>query len=200
MNALLFSAASERNKAPILDVLRDVVSGCRNVLEIGSGTGQHAVYFAAALQQLNWQPTELAECLAPLRDRVVAEGPANCLPPIALDVRTERWPVDRADAIFTANTLHIMSWPAVQDLFFGVGRMLAPGGRLCIYGPFRYAAGFTAPSNAAFDVGLRRRDPASGIRDFDAVAELAAAQGLELLADHSMPANNQLLVWSRTGR
>ncbi len=197
MNTLPFSAACERNKAPILAVLRAALGGCRTVLEIGSGTGQHAVHFAASLEQLRWQPTELAEYLAPLQARLAAEAPANCAAPLALDVRSTRWPVDRTDAIFSANTLHIMSWAAVADLFAGVGRILAPHGRLCIYGPFRYAGEYTAPSNAAFDQSLRQRDPASGIRDFEAVATLASEQGLELLADHPMPANNQLLIWSR---
>lgn len=198
MNALPVSAACERNKAPILEVLRDALAGCRSVLEVGSGTGQHAVHFAASLPQLRWQPTELVNHLALLTARITAEGPANCAAPIALDVRAAHWPVDSADAIFSANTLHIMSWVAVEDLFAGVGRILLPHGRLCIYGPFRYAGEFTSPSNAAFDVSLRNRDPASGIRDFEAVAALALEQGLELVADHALPANNQLLAWSRT--
>jgi SAM-dependent methyltransferase len=198
MNDLPFSLACERNKVPILAVLRDALAGCRNLLEIGSGTGQHAVHFAAALAPLRWQPTELAGHLVPLLARIAAEGPANCAAPVALDVRAATWPVDATDAVFSANTLHIMSWAAVTDLFAGVGRVLVPRGRLCIYGPFSYAGRFTAPSNAAFDLSLREHDPASGIRDFEAVESLAVAQGLELVADYAMPANNQLLIWSRT--
>ncbi len=199
MNDLPFSPACERNKAAIVAILRDALVDCRHVLEIGSGTGQHAVYFAATLEQLHWQPSDLADYLAPLRARIAAEGPVNCAAPVALDVQSAAWPVARTDAVFSANTLHIMSWNAVQDLFAGIGRVLMPRGQLCIYGPFRYAGSFTSPSNAAFDLSLRHRDPASGIRDFEAVVDLAAEQGLELVADHAMPANNQLLVWSRTG-
>lgn len=197
---LPFSPACERNRAPILAVLREELSRCRSVLEIGSGTGQHAVYFAAALPQLRWQPTELAEYLPPLRARIAAEAPDNCAAPLALDVQTDAWPVATTDAVFSANTLHIMAWSAVADLFAGAGRVLGTGGCLCIYGPFRYGGRFTSPSNAAFHRSLRARDPASGIRDFEAVDALAAAQGLVLRADYSMPANNQLLVWSRMGR
>lgn len=197
MSALPISAASERNKVPILAVLRDALAGQREVLEVGSGTGQHAVYFAAALPALRWQPTELPENLAGLAARVAAEGTPNCLPPLVLDVRSDNWPGGRPDAVFTANTLHIMSWSAVQDFLIGAGRVLGPTGLLCIYGPFRYGGRFTTPSNAAFDKSLRDRDPESGIRDVEALAELAAAERLVLTADHAMPANNQLLIWSR---
>lgn len=192
---LPFSAASERNKAPILEALRGRLERHRNVLEIGSGTGQHAVHFTRELPHLEWQPTDRADCLPGLIARLELEGSANLRAPVALDVMQEVWPSFAVDAVFSANTLHIMSWPEVEAFFRGVGRILGRGGLLAVYGPFRYGGAFTTQSNAAFDLSLRCRDPSSGIRDFEAVNALAAAQGLELQADHAMPANNQLLTW-----
>jgi cyclopropane fatty-acyl-phospholipid synthase-like methyltransferase len=197
---LAYSEASERNKGPILRVLADAYRGCRAVLEIGSGTGQHAVYFARHLTHLTWQPSDLPEGLTDLAERIAQEGPGNLRPPIALDVRSHPWPVDTVDAIFTANTFHIMDWRSVEHFFTGVDQVLTRNGVLCVYGPFRYGGAFTTPSNADFDRYLRARDPASGIRDFEAVHALAERIGLTLSADHPMPANNQALVWSRTGR
>lgn len=191
---LPFSEACERNKQPILEILREVLVRRRYVVEIGAGTGQHAVHFARGLPQLEWQPTDRREYLPGLAARVAAEGPANLHLPIELDVMQADWPM-LADAVFSANTLHIMSWPEVQAFFGGAGRILQHGGVLVVYGPFRYGGSFTSESNAAFDRSLRARDPASGIRDFEAVNSLAEARGLELLADHAMPANNQLLTW-----
>jgi SAM-dependent methyltransferase len=192
---LPFSEACERNKEPILAVLREAFADRRRVVEIGAGTGQHAVHFARHLPRVAWQPTDRAEWLDGLAARVAAEGPPNLLPPVELDVLREPWPAVRGDAVFSANTLHIMSWPAVEALFAGLERILEPGGVLAVYGPFRYRGAFTTASNADFDAMLRERDPASGVRDFEAVNALAEAAGLVLQADHSMPANNQLLVW-----
>ena len=189
------SEACERNKEPILAVLREAFADRRRVVEIGAGTGQHAVHFARHLQQVAWQPTDRADWLEGLAARVAAEGPPNLLPPVELDVLRETWPAVSGDAVFSANTLHIMSWPAVAALFAGLGRILEQGGVLAVYGPFRYRGAFTTQSNAAFDAMLRERDPASGVRDFEAVNVLAEAAGLALQADHPMPANNQLLVW-----
>ena len=197
--ALPFSSASERNKDPILKVLVDAFRDCRDVLEIGSGTGQHAVHFARNLPYLSWQPTELAENIPVLMERIAREGPSNLRTPIALDVRQHPWPADRIDGVFSANTLHIMDWASVGHFFQGIGQVLNAGGVLCVYGPFRYGGRFTTESNSAFDLDLKARDPASGIRDFEAVNELAEKQGLTLLADHAMPANNQTLVWTRAG-
>ena len=199
---LPFSEACERNKGPILEVLRRWLGESPGlVVEIGSGTGQHAVHFARHLQQLSWQPTETPGNLAGLNARVGVEGPCNLLPPLELDVVQHDWPcvADGADAVFTANTLHIMSWPEVQALFRGVGRVLRDEGLLIVYGPFRYGGQYTSYSNASFDEALRSRDPASGIRDFEAVDALAVQQGLSLVADEAMPANNQTLVWRKTG-
>ena len=194
---LPFSEACERNKGPILEVLRSVLTGPAQVLEIGSGTGQHGVHFARHLPHVVWQPSDRLEHLAALNDRIRAEGSSNLLPPIALDVTQTAWPAWKFDAVYSANTLHIMSWDEVLSFYVGVGSILSVGGTLVVYGPFRYAGRFTTASNAAFDQSLRERDPCSGIRDFEAVDALAAAQGLELLADHALPANNQLLVWAR---
>jgi cyclopropane fatty-acyl-phospholipid synthase-like methyltransferase len=194
---LAVSEACERNKGPILAVLGGELAASRSVLEIGSGTGQHAVHFARHLPHLTWQPTELGAELDPLEERIRLEGPPNLRAALALDVRAHPWPVERVDAVFSANTLHIMAWDAVEHFFRGVGEVLATPGVLCVYGPFRYHGGYTSDSNAEFDRFLRRRDPSSGIRDFEALERLAAAAGLALAADHVMPANNQTLVWRR---
>jgi len=192
---LPFSDACERNKGRILEMLRPAFAGCTRVVEIGSGTGQHAVHFARHLPYLRWQPTDRAEHLPGLAARIAAEGPPNLAAPVQLDVLAEPWPAVRGDAVFSANTLHIMSWPAVEAFFAGLPHVLEAGGVLAIYGPFKYGGRFTTESNAAFDAMLRERDPQSGLRDFEAVNALAEAVGLTLEADHDMPANNQLLVW-----
>lgn len=194
---LVFSEACERNKDPILRILADAFRDCRHVLEIGSGTGQHAVHFARHLPHLIWQPTDLPENLAELTERVEREGPSNLRMPIALDVRSHPWPSEPVDGVFSANSFHIMDWGSVEDFFQGVGPVLNAGGVLCVYGPFRYGGCYTSASNASFDRHLKSRDPESGIRDFEAVNELAGAQGLRLTADHAMPAINQTLVWRR---
>lgn len=198
----LESAACERNKQPILDVLRTAFGVQRRVLEIGSGTGQHAVYFSRELPHLEWLPSDRAEWLPGLRARIAQQGPPSLAPPVELDVTMARWPITGIDAVFSANTLHIMGWNEVEAFFAGVGRLFAanadshsPPRTLAVYGPFRYRGAYTSASNGDFDVFLRARDPASGIRDFEVVNELAADQGLVLRADHAMPANNQLLVW-----
>ncbi len=191
------SEACERNKGPILQVLTDALADSHSVLEIGSGTGQHAVHFATHLPHLSWQPSDRDEYLAGLRERIALEGPSNLRPAIELDVRELPWRVDPVDAVFTANTLHIMAWDAVEDLFRGIGTVLSAPGVLCIYGPFRYGGDYTSQSNAEFDRYLKTRDPSSGIRDFEEINILASNQGLLLLEDHAMPANNQLLVWAK---
>ena len=197
MPPLPFSEACERNKGPILEVLRAAFAPCRAVLEIGAGTGQHAVHFASHLTHLAWQPTDRAEYLAGLAARVAAEGPANLRAPFEFDVARPAPLPGTFDAIFSANTLHIMSWPEVEAFFAFAGRALGPGGTLAVYGPFRYRGRFTTESNEHFDRALRERDPASGIRDFEAVDALARAIGLRLVDDVAMPANNRCLVWTR---
>lgn len=191
------SEAAGRNQQPILEILTGEFSNTRRVLEIGSGTGQHAVHFAAHLVHLSWQPSDTGEYLPALRERLRRETLGNLLPVIELDVRLDPWPAGKFDGIYSANTLHIMSWSAVGDFFRGVDQTLEPAGTLCVYGPFRYGGRDTSPSNAAFDQFLRNRDPASGVRDFEAVDALARQRGLTLQSDHTMPANNRLLVWRR---
>jgi cyclopropane fatty-acyl-phospholipid synthase-like methyltransferase len=194
---LAFAEACERNKEPILEVLRSEFATRRCVLEVGSGTGQHAVHLAGALAHLRWQPTEMREQLPSLSERVQLEGTPNLLAPLELDVRETPWRVARADAIFSANTLHIMSWDSVAHFFRGVGAVLESPGVLAVYGPFRFNGAHTSDSNAEFDHFLRCRDPASGVRDFEALDELARAQGLAFHHDHAMPANNRTLIWRR---
>jgi len=186
--------ACEKNRKPILEVLRDHFGDRRAVLEIGSGTGQHAIFFAARLPHLIWQTSDRAENLPGIKAWLDETGLANTPPALELDV-TGAWPARRYDAVFSANTLHIMDWRMVEGFFRGVGRLLAGGGTLAVYGPFRYGGRFTSDSNAAFDRMLRERDAASGIRDFEAVDALAAEAGLAFQRDFIMPVNNQLLVW-----
>ena len=192
---LPYSEACERNKDPILDVLRASFAGRSQVLEIGSGTGQHAVYFAAGLPHIVWHPTEQLNYLGDLTARVQHEGGPNLRPPTVLDVRQSIWPVRSVDAVFTANTLHIMSWAEVGFLFRGVGMTLAPGGVFCIYGPVRYDGHYTSASNREFDSMLQARDPLSGLREITAVEKLAGDVGMSLSADHDLPAFNRLLVF-----
>ena len=191
-----FSAASERNREPILAVLREHFVDRRRVLEIGSGTGQHAVHFAAALPQLTWQTSDRDENHEGIRLWLAESALPNVQAPLSLDVRGE-WPVGRYDAIFTANTLHIMSWQEVEQLFAHLPQVMTDDAMLVIYGPFNYDGRFTSDSNAAFDAALRAAVPHRGIRDFSAVDQLAQAAGLHLLKDHAMPANNRCLVWRK---
>ena len=191
------SDACERNKGPILEILREVFAGCTSILEIGSGTGQHAVHFATEMPWLVWQPSDRADEMPGLRKRIVCEGPKNLRAPVELDVTQLPWDVRRMDGVFTANTLHIMSWRQVEAFFANLPVILKPGAVLAIYGPFRYAREYTSESNSSFDKMLRARDPESGIRDFEAVDALARGIGFALQADHRMPANNQTLVWQR---
>jgi len=190
--------STARNREPILAVLREHFATRRRVLEIGSGTGQHAVHFAAAMPQLIWQTADLPENHPGIRAWIDASGLDNVLPPFDFDMaRPEAWPSARYDAVFTANTLHIAGWPQVQALFAQLPRLLEPDATLVVYGPFNIGGEYTAPSNADFDQWLKARDPDSGIRDLEAVQALAAAAGLVFVEDIAMPANNRCLVWRR---
>jgi hypothetical protein len=166
------------------------------VLEIGAGTGQHAAYFAAELPHLTWQPCDVAEHLSGIRMWVEEAAAPNLLSPLALDVDRE-WPAVIADAVFSANTCHIISWPQVERMFAGVGRLLPAGGVFALYGPFNYGGRHSSESNARFDAMLRRRDPTSGLRDFEAIVTLAEKEYLLQEEDNAMPANNRLLVFRR---
>ncbi|MEQ1888511.1 MAG: DUF938 domain-containing protein [Alphaproteobacteria bacterium] len=194
---LPFSQAAENNKAPIADILCGIFADVREVLEIGSGTGQHAVYFGQCLPHLIWRTSDLADNIPDIRARLAAEASENVIPPVVLDVAVQPWPVTKIDGVFSANAVHIMSWRHVVHMFRALSQVLCDRATLCLYGPFRYKGEFTTPSNAQFDLWLKQRDPQSGVRDFEAVDALANAIGLRLVADHAMPANNQLLVWQR---
>jgi SAM-dependent methyltransferase len=192
------SEACERNRGPILSVLKRFFLTRRSVLEIGSGTGQHAAYFAPELPWLTWQPSDVAEHLPGIRQWVEDSGAPNLRLPIELDVE-EPWPALSVDAAYSANTCHIMSWPQVHRMFRGVGQSLQAGGIFCVYGPFNYGGRHTSESNARFDAMLRARDAASGLRDFEAIVALALQHGLAEEEDNPMPANNRLLVFRRKG-
>ena len=193
-----FSQACENNKNFILEVIQRFFAPGDLVLEIGSGTGQHVRFFAEQLPHVCWLPSEMEENLDTLRAGLEGEDRPNLLAPLSLDVRQERWPLQNAHGIFSANCLHIMSEAAMVDFFRGVGKVLSQGGTLCVYGPFKYRGQFTTASNERFDLWLKERSPASGIRDFEKVDGLALQAGLELVADHPMPANNQLIVWQKS--
>jgi cyclopropane fatty-acyl-phospholipid synthase-like methyltransferase len=192
-----YSAACERNKEPILAVLRDAFEDGGRILEIGSGTGQHAAFFGENLPQLTWQTSDLPHNHASIIDWQQEAGLPNVLAPLTLDTGSDNWPEGPYDGVFSANTCHIMAWQEVQAMFAGVGRILRKGGVLCIYGPFNYSGKFTSTSNAQFDASLRAQAPHMGIRDFEAIDRLAAENGLRLDTDHAMPSNNRLLVWRR---
>ncbi|MGR9087232.1 MAG: DUF938 domain-containing protein [Gammaproteobacteria bacterium] len=194
-----FSQACENNQAPILQVIRTVFDRPLTVWEIGSGTGQHACYFARYLPHLEWQPTDLGERLQGIRLWLADERLANVKPPLILDVTDPVWPCRTMDALFSANTLHIMSWERVRIFFERLGGYLVPGAPVCIYGPFNYNGRYTSESNARFDHWLKERDVSCGIRDFEAVEDLAQRFGMEVVKDAAMPANNRLLTFIRTG-
>jgi hypothetical protein len=193
-----FSQSCENNKNPILAVLREELRGVDAVLELGSGTGQHARYFVEQIPGLCWQTTDVAENLPGIESWRQGYRGEGLPPPLPLDVRDDNWGVDIPAAIFTANSLHIMAWTAVEALFRYLGEHAPIGNRLCIYGPFNYRGEYTSDSNARFDEWLAQRNPASAIRDFEAVDALAGSAGYQLHADHAMPANNRLLVWHRS--
>ncbi len=194
---LPYSQACENNKSPILSVLNQAFANCQQVLEIGSGTGQHAVYFASQLAHLSWQSSDQHCNLPALAERIRRAALANLPLPLALDINDDSTPEQRFDGIFTANTLHIISWPLVKRLFRRLDEFAAQEATLCIYGPFNYQGQFTSASNQAFDASLKSRDPAMGIRHSEDILQLAAAQGFLLQQDIAMPANNRLLWFKR---
>jgi SAM-dependent methyltransferase len=194
------SPSCERNKEPILAVLREILSVPGLVLEIGSGSGQHAVHFARGLPHVEWQPTDVADNLPGISAWRDEAGVANLREPLALDLFSDRWPVAVAQAVVCINTIHIVSWVAVKRLFAGVGRLLKPGGTMYVYGPYRYADRPLEPSNEEFDRWLKARDSASGVRLFEDVNRLAGQNGLMLAGDRAMPANNRSIWWIKNGR
>jgi len=190
-----YSSAAKRNRQPILDQLQLLLPASGTVLEVGSGTGEHAVWICRELTGLQWQPSDRAENLQGLRIRFDGEANARILPLLKLDVLTDVWPQETYDAAYSANTAHIMSWQAVEAMFTGVAQHLAKGAKFCLYGPFNIDGQFTAESNAAFDMQLRSRDPEMGIRDMAALESLAADGQMYLERKIPMPANNFILVF-----
>ncbi len=197
MSGLPFSQSCENNKDYILERLREEFADRRQVLEIASGTGQHACHFAGGMPWLDWQPTELAQNLPLLAPRCAGYPGGNLLPERALDVRDKPWPVMVPDAVFSANSLHIMAFTAVVKLFDGLARQAGDDVVLALYGPFNYGGRYTSESNARFDQWLAVQNPDSAIRNFEDINRLAGAAGFVLREDHAMPANNRLLVWTR---
>lgn len=192
-----FSQACENNKHPILEVLQCVFANRQKVLEIGSGTGQHAVFFAPHLPHLQWQPSDVEANLAGIQAWLDECPASNLLPLQCLDMRDETWPVNDFDAVFSANTAHIMPWELTAKMIREVGRRLPPQGVYALYGPFNYGGAYTSESNARFDNWLNSVNPEQGIRHFEEVNAVASSAGLALFDDNTMPANNRLLVWRK---
>jgi cyclopropane fatty-acyl-phospholipid synthase-like methyltransferase len=192
-----FSQSCENNKEPILMVLKEAFREASFVLEIGSGTGQHAVHFARNLPHLTWQPSDMPGNIPGMKLWFEEANLPNINEPVVLNVADALWPIERVDAVFSANTLHILGKSQIECMFEGIEPRLAPGGTLCIYGPFNYGGKYTSDSNKRFDAWLKGQDPKSGIRDFEWVDSLAEKAGLKLVHDHEMPANNRLLEWRK---
>ena len=193
-----FSQACENNRAPILEALQPLLAGAGDVLEIGSGTGQHAVHFGAALAPLRWQTSDRAENHAGILAWLEEAALENVLPPLTLDVDVPaHWPERRFDAVFSANTAHIMGWSSLRKMLAGVAGVLESGAPFLLYGPFCRAGRHVSESNERFDASLRARDPAMGVRDLDDLEAAAGEVGLRLRDLLALPANNQLLVWRR---
>ena len=192
-----FAPACERNKGPILEVLRRVFADADDVLEIGSGTGQHAVWFAAGLPHLIWRTSDLPCEHAGINAWIDDAGLANVERPLALDVARRPWPLASAGGAFSANTAHYMCWPEVEAMFGGVAGLLPPGARFALYGPFARDGLHTSPSNAAFDRMLRAHDPGFGVRDLRDLERIAAEGEMAIEEDVAMPSNNRVLVWRK---
>ncbi len=193
-----FAPATQRNRDPILAVLRRVLPATGTVLEVASGSGEHAVYFAAQLPALTWQPSDAdATARASIAAWAAKEALGNVLPPVALDASAEEWPVTSVDAVLCCNMVHISPWSSCEGLMRGAGRVLTAGGVLVMYGPFKVGGEHTAPSNAAFDADLRRRDARWGVRDLEAVVDEARGRGFDHVETVSMPANNLTVVFRR---
>ncbi|MFZ6638953.1 DUF938 domain-containing protein [Undibacterium sp. TC4M20W] len=190
----LFSAACERNSAPILQTIEPLLRGSYTLLEIGSGTGQHAVSFAGQLTHLQWQTSDRQEYHPSIIAWMAEAALPNLLPPLELNIGISPWPENQFDAVYTANTCHIMAWEEVELMFAGVSALLNSGGLFLIYGPFNYAGEFTSESNRQFDASLKQQAAHMGIRDIEKIIALANQHGMQLQQDIAMPANNRLLV------
>lgn len=193
-----YAPSCDRNRDPILDVIRQYLVEPATVLEIASGTGQHALYFSSALPHLRWQCTDLATNLPGIQMWLDEAAQSNTPAAVALDVNQPEWPLQNVDVVYTANSLHIMSWDSVKALFAKVKTLLKGDGQLIVYGPFNYNGDYSSESNRQFDQWLLNRDPQSAIRNFEDVCQLAEQAGLSLIQDHPMPANNRCIVWKKT--
>ncbi|MEM9102401.1 MAG: DUF938 domain-containing protein [Pseudomonadota bacterium] len=192
-----FSQACENNKQPILEALTPIFKESSTILEIGSGTGQHAVFMAANLPHLIWQTSDREDNIPGIRAWLEDAPSPNCKMPLVLDVSEDLWPISYFDGVFSANTSHIMDWQTVHDMFTGIGKRLKASGVFVLYGPFNYQGQFTSLSNQQFDTHLKLRDPQMGIRDFEDIENLAKSVQLFLIDDIAMPANNRLLVFKK---
>lgn len=193
-----YSAACERNRDPILEIMKDVITrDDKRLLEIGSGTGQHAVYFAPQFPWLEWYPTDVAENLKGMKLWFDEFKIPNIKAPVRLDVSKDDFPKLKFDVVYTANTFHIMHWKECKSLMKLLGHRLRENSKVMIYGPFKYGGAFTSISNEEFDQQLKTRDPSSGIRSFEDVNNGMIKNGFELVFDYDMPANNRLLVYKR---
>jgi len=192
------SQACLRNQQPIADALSDIFPAHSVVLEIGSGTGQHAAHISQLMPEITWQPSELAERISTINAWRLRSGSPNFLPPLVLDVAQDLWPVKQVDAVFSANVVHYVSWPKVRSMMAGIGRVLRVGGVVCLYGPFNYDRQFTSEGNRQLDNWLKTDvDPEAGIKDVEQIILAARRERLRLIEDRAMPANNRLLVFRR---
>jgi cyclopropane fatty-acyl-phospholipid synthase-like methyltransferase len=192
-----YSESCDENCRPILSVIQPLLRHCTSVFEIGSGTGQHAVFFAENMPQLAWHTSDCSEYLDGINMWLHDAGLENTRAPTTLDVSMSDWPEQTFDAVFSANTAHIMHWPDVEAMFSGVGSIINSGGKFLLYGPFNYNNEYTSESNARFDHWLKSRDPESGIRNFEDLDRLAQQAGMRLCNDYEMPVNNRILYWEK---
>ncbi len=192
-----YSESCDQNRDPIFDVIQPLLKECKKVLEVGSGTGQHAVYFAQKMSHLIWQTSDQQPYHEGIKLWLADAKLDNTPAPIALNVSSDTWPDEKFDVIFSANTVHIMAWDNVVDFFANAPKRLNSGGLFILYGPFNYNQQYTSESNARFDSWLKQRDPQSAIRDFEALDKLANNTGMTIKADHALPANNRILVWEK---
>ncbi len=193
-----FAESCEQNKDPILVVLNEQFAHVKCVLEIGSGSGQHAVYFARHLPHLHWQTSDVRDRHVGIQQWIDDADLGNLASPLELDVSQAQWPTLEVEAVFSANSVHIMAWSCVKKMFAGVARILQTQGLLCLYGPFNYGGDYTSKSNEEFDAWLKMRDPQSGIRDYEKLVELGRQHDLRLVHDYDMPANNRILIWQKS--
>lgn len=193
-----YSESCDQNREPIFEVIQPLLEDKKSVLEIGSGTGQHAVYFAQKMPQLIWQTSDQQAYHEGIKLWLNDANLDNTPPPLSLNVSSDIWPDQNFDVVFSANAVHIMAWDNVVDFFENAPKLLNKGGLFILYGPFNYNQKYTSESNARFDIWLKQRDPHSAIRDFEALDDLAQKAGMVLQSDHALPANNRILVWEKS--